>query len=93
MNVVRNTPSNGRLRMSVPASEIVEDPTIMGGAPTVRGTRVPAETIVLCLREGSSDSEIFLNYPTLPVDGIHAVRRWAAERGMSVAPDKAAPPG
>ncbi len=60
----------------IPA-EVVSDPAVMSGEPVVRGTRVPAETIVAYLREGMTNIEIFEDYPTLPVDGIDAVVRWA----------------
>lgn len=59
------------------ASRVMRDPSIMSGAPVVRGTRVPALTIVAYLRAGHSDQEVFEDYPTLPVDGIDAVRQWA----------------
>ena len=62
----------------VPA-EIVSDPSVMGGMPVVRGTRVPAATIVAYLREGWSPEQIFVDYPSLPVDGIDAVIAWADE--------------
>ena len=58
-------------------SEVISDPTVMSGDPVVRGTRVPAETIVSYLRAGYSKQEIFTDYPSLPVDGIDAVIRWA----------------
>jgi uncharacterized protein (DUF433 family) len=61
---------------AVPA-EIVEDPTVMGGDPVVRGTRIPAKTILAYLRDGSTNQEIFEDYPSLPIDGIDAVVRWA----------------
>jgi uncharacterized protein (DUF433 family) len=60
-------------------SEVVRDPTIMSGDPVIRGTRVPAMTIVAYLRAGRSSREIFEDYPTLPVDGIDAVIAWADE--------------
>lgn len=59
------------------AAEVVSDPTVMSGEPVVRGTRVPAETIVAYLRAGRTNVEIFEDYPTLPIDGIDAVVRWA----------------
>ena len=62
----------------VPA-EIICDPSVMSGDPVVRGTRVPAETIVAYLRAGHTAQEIFEDYPTLPIDGIDAVIRWAEE--------------
>jgi len=61
---------------SLPA-EIVCDPEIMGGMPTVRGTRVPAATIVAYLRAGHTRREIFEDYPSLPADGIDAIIEWA----------------
>lgn len=63
---------------AVPA-EIVRDPSVMSGEPVVRGTRIPAETIIAYLRAGRSAREIFEDYPTLPLDGIEAVERWARE--------------
>ena len=60
-------------------SEVVRDPTIMSGEPVIRGTRVPAITIVAYLRAGRSNREIFEDYPTLPIDGIDAVIAWANE--------------
>lgn len=59
------------------SSEVVCDPSIMSGDPVVRGTRVPAMTIVAYLRAGRTPREIFEDYPTLPVDGIDAVVAWA----------------
>lgn len=58
-------------------SEIVRDPSVMSGDPVVRGTRVPAMTIVAYLRAGRTNREIFEDYPTLPVDAIEAVTAWA----------------
>jgi uncharacterized protein (DUF433 family) len=43
----------------------------------VKGTRIPAETILAYLRGGHSHREIFEDYPSLPVDGIDAVIQWA----------------
>ena len=64
---------------AVPA-QIVEDLTVMSGEPVVRGTRIPGETILAYLREGSTNREIFEDYPTLPIDGIDVVIRWAEAR-------------
>lgn len=70
-----------RERPYIPA-EIVSNPSILGGEPCVSGTRVPAMTIVAELREGRRDVDIFDDYPTLPFDGIEAVRAWARENGI-----------
>lgn len=60
-------------------AEVVSDPSVMSGEPVVRGTRVPARTIVAYLRGGYDARQIFEDYPSLPVDGIEAVIRWAEE--------------
>ena len=64
-------------RQPVFPAEVVSDPEVMSGEPVVRGTRVPALTIVAYLRAGRTRVEIFEDYPTLPIDGIEAVVRWA----------------
>ena len=73
---------NAPIKRPAQPSEIVRDPSVMSGEPVVRGTRIPAMTIVAYLRAGHSNREIFEDYPTLPVDGIDAVVAWAeAELG------------
>jgi uncharacterized protein (DUF433 family) len=64
-------------RNPVITTEVVSDATIMSGDPVVRGTRILAETILSYLREDCSPQEIFRDYPSLPLDGIDAVARWA----------------
>lgn len=56
---------------------MVSDPTVMSGDPVVWGTRILAETILSYLRAGCSPQNIFRDNPSLPVDGIEAVSRWA----------------
>lgn len=63
-------------------AEVIQDPNVMSGDPVVRGTRVLAEQIVLYLRAGWTSEAIFAEYPSLPIDGIDAVKTWAeAEYG------------
>lgn len=62
---------------TVVRTEVVADPTVMSGEPVVRGTRILARTILNYLRSGHQAEEIFKDYPSLPVDGIDAVERWA----------------
>jgi uncharacterized protein (DUF433 family) len=57
-------------------AEVISDRSVMGGEPVVRGTRIPAATIAAYLAAGRSDREIFEDYPSMPVDGIDAVRHW-----------------
>lgn len=61
-------------------AEIVSDPSVMSGEPVVRGTRVPAATVLAYLRSGCGDEQILEDYPSLPPDGIAAVRAWAEAR-------------
>jgi uncharacterized protein (DUF433 family) len=42
-----------------PPAGIVSDPTVMGGEPVVRGTRIPAATIAAYLKACHTDTEIF----------------------------------
>lgn len=65
-----------------PYVEVVSNPQILGGMPTIHGTRILAETILVYLRDGASADEIYSDYPSLPVGGIDAVERWARERGL-----------
>jgi uncharacterized protein (DUF433 family) len=64
---------------AIPA-RIIADPSVKSGDPVVAGTRFPAETILAYPRAGRTDREIFEDYPTLPIDGVEAVIRWAKER-------------
>jgi uncharacterized protein (DUF433 family) len=64
-------------RTAAVAVEVVSDPTVMSGEPVVRGTRILAATILSYLRSECSAEQIFRDYPSLPVDGIDAVVRWA----------------
>ena len=60
----------------IPAS-VVSDPSVMGGAPVIRGTRVLAETIVAYLHAGYTPQEVYEDYSSLPLDGIQTVIDWA----------------
>ncbi len=61
---------------TAPDTTVVSDPRIMGGTPCVRGTRIPAETILIEIEGGTPRVEIFHHYPSLPLDGIEAVMAW-----------------
>lgn len=68
------------------ASYVVRNPEILGGTPTVTGTRVPAETVLAEVRAGTDRVEIFRNYPTLPPDAIEACLAWEAAGKPAVPP-------
>jgi uncharacterized protein (DUF433 family) len=73
-------------RVPLLPAEVTSNPDIIGGWPCVSGTRIPAMTIVAELRAGTSELDIFDGYPSLPVDGIDAVRKWAEDNGISLDP-------
>src|SRR5258708_5583905 len=64
-------------RTAAVSTDVVSDPTVMSGEPVVRGTRILAATILSYLRSECPAEQIFRDYPSLPVDGIDAVVRWA----------------
>jgi uncharacterized protein (DUF433 family) len=65
-------------------AEIVCTPGTIDGRPRINGTRIPVEMILLYLKEGVSRFDIFVDFPSLPLDGIEVVARWAAEQGIDV---------
>jgi uncharacterized protein (DUF433 family) len=76
------TPVQGIAKMHLnqtkPVAEVISDPSLMGGEPVVRGTRIPAATIAAYLAAGRTDREVFEDYPSLPVGGVESVRRWTS---------------
>jgi uncharacterized protein (DUF433 family) len=59
-------------------SYIVRDPTICGGEPVVRGTRVTVRTVLASLAEGLSVAEVLQDFPTLDENAVRAVIAFAA---------------
>ncbi len=57
---------------------IVRDPTICGGKPVIKGTRVTLRTVLASLAEGASDHEILADFPTLSAEDVRAVVAFAA---------------
>ncbi len=51
----------------------------MGGAPCIRGLRIPVATVVGMVAEGMSEKEIMEAYPDLERDDIHEALLYAAE--------------
>jgi uncharacterized protein (DUF433 family) len=70
---------------------IVRDPTICGGEPVVKGTRVTVRTILASLAEGMSVAEIVKDFPTLDDAAVRAVIAFAAASAEEDLPVPAAP--
>jgi uncharacterized protein (DUF433 family) len=52
----------------------------MGGAPCVRGMRIPVATVVgMVVADGMSESEILAAYPYLEPEDLREAIRYAAE--------------
>lgn len=51
----------------------------MGGAPCVRGMRIPVATVVGMFAHGMSESEILAAYPYLETEDVREAMRYAAE--------------
>ena len=60
------------------AAQIVRDPQINGGEPTLRGTRVTVRTVLASLAEGAWIDEILADFPTLSEEQVRAVVAFAA---------------
>ena len=57
---------------------ITVDPTRMGGAPCIRGLRIPVATVVGMVADGMAEDEILRGYPDLELDDIREALRYAA---------------
>jgi uncharacterized protein (DUF433 family) len=61
-------------------SLITKNPSVLGGRPVFRGTRVPIETLFENLADGLSVDEIVSSYPSLDRDLLVAVLEQACDR-------------
>jgi len=57
---------------------IVSDERILGGKPTVKGTRISVEFVLELLAAGWDRESIFQHYPYLSEEAIRAVLAYAA---------------
>lgn len=53
------------------------DPDKVGGQPVVKGTRVPAEVVLIDEDHGRTPEQTHASFPTLPVQTIHALLAFA----------------
>ncbi|MBF0612358.1 MAG: DUF433 domain-containing protein [Magnetococcales bacterium] len=54
-------------------THIIRDPSICGGVPVIKGTRVTLRTILASLAEGSSPEEIVAAFPSLTLEDVRVV--------------------
>ncbi|MBA2492461.1 MAG: DUF433 domain-containing protein [Gammaproteobacteria bacterium] len=60
-------------------TRITINPKQMGGAPCVRGLRIPVATVVGMAGDGMAETEILKAYPDLEPQDIHEALQYAAE--------------
>jgi len=58
---------------------IVADPAILGGKPTVKGTRISVEFIIQRLAQGWTETQLLENYPRLTPKHLQAVFAYVQE--------------
>jgi uncharacterized protein (DUF433 family) len=57
---------------------IISDPTILGGKPCIRGTRISIEFMIELFTSGATHQDILQAYPHLTAEGISEALRYAA---------------
>lgn len=60
-------------------TRITVRPDQMGGAPCVRGLRIPVATVVGMVANGMNEHEIIATSPDLEVEDVREAIRYAAE--------------
>lgn len=60
-------------------ARITTDAGQMGGAPCLRGLRIPVATIVALVAEGQTTTDILALYPDLEADDVREALLFAAE--------------
>ena len=58
---------------------IVSDPTILGGKPIIKGTRISVEMIMEWIASGASRDDILKSYPHLSTEDVQQVTGYAAQ--------------
>jgi uncharacterized protein (DUF433 family) len=59
-------------------TRITVDPHQMGGAPCIRGLRMPVATVVGMVADGMATAEILREHPTLEAEDIREALQYAA---------------
>ena len=70
---------------------IVREPSVCGGEPVLRGTRVTVRTVLASLAEGGTVEQIVADFPTLTPDAVRAVIAFAATSAREDLPLPAVP--
>ena len=68
------------------ADRIVQDPEIMVGKPTVRGTRITVEAVLDHLAANPDLDDLFASYPRLTMEDLKAILAYAERCDEAVKP-------
>jgi uncharacterized protein (DUF433 family) len=60
-------------------TRITVNPRQMGGAPCIRGLRIPVATVVGMVADGMTETEILAAYPDLEREDLAEALRYAAD--------------
>lgn len=60
-------------------ARISVDPDVMGGAPCVRGLRIPVATVVTMVADGMTTEQILDDLPALEAEDVAEALRFTAE--------------
>ncbi len=57
---------------------IISDPSILGGKPCIKGTRISVEFVLELMASGASREDVQRSYPQLSEEGVAEALRYAA---------------
>lgn len=60
-------------------TRITVNPNQMGGAPCIRGMRIPVATVVNMIANGMTPDEVVAELPSLQIEDVAAALRFAAD--------------
>jgi len=58
---------------------IIADPDVLGGKPTIKGTRLSVEFVIQRLAQGWTENELLENYPRLTARHLQAIFAYLQE--------------
>lgn len=78
--VVRvSPPASPTPSLNDPVTRVVANPAVMGGAPCIRGTRIPAVTVLRTLAQYGDPASVFDDFPELAAADLWAAVLYAAD--------------
>ena len=69
---------------------IVVDSELLGGQPTIKGTRLSVSHILACLSEGMTSEDIATDYPGFPKEALSEILKFASEQVDKLGPNDVA---